>query len=105
MKDDQTVSVTAGGIRAAASKCPDAKRVLEAMFPEVFKVEARKTVPLIEGWSSYIFPSDHPMHAVIQIMHGAGTPEERENGLYLATGSSEYEFELVSPNFLRVTRK
>jgi hypothetical protein len=39
MKDDDVVTATAGRIRSAAGKCPQANQVLREVYPEVFKEE------------------------------------------------------------------
>jgi hypothetical protein len=38
-KDDDVVTATAGRIRSAAGKCPQANQVLREVYPEVFKEE------------------------------------------------------------------
>jgi hypothetical protein len=40
VKDDDVVTATAGRIRSAAGKCPQANQVLREVYPEVFKVES-----------------------------------------------------------------
>jgi hypothetical protein len=39
IKDDDVVTATAGRIRSAAGKCPQANQVLREVYPEVFKEE------------------------------------------------------------------
>jgi hypothetical protein len=41
VKDDDVVTATAGRIRSAAGKCPQANQVLREVYPEVFKEEVK----------------------------------------------------------------
>jgi hypothetical protein len=41
IKDDDVVTATAGRIRSAAGKCPQANQVLREVYPEVFKEEVK----------------------------------------------------------------
>jgi hypothetical protein len=41
IKDDDVVTATAGRIRSAAGKCPQANQVLREVYPDVFKEEVK----------------------------------------------------------------
>jgi hypothetical protein len=101
------LKVTDEKVKEAAASCPDARRVLQKLFPEVF-VEPVKSCPLIGGSTTYLFPDiSHPLHYVVQIMHGsAKMSADAQNGLLLTTTAHTFNLEDYGSGqkFLRITK-
>jgi hypothetical protein len=68
VKDDDVVTATAGRIRSAAGKCPQANQVLREVYPEVFKEEVKFQVGDIVGIS---MNGDDRMAVILSVIGGS----------------------------------
>lgn len=75
----KTLSVTDDRVRKAAESCPDAKRVLMELFPDVF----------VPKGSQYVVPATGTATQIVLSLDGKQTPyaiQQRAGGNYNAKG-------------------